>query len=51
MNFDDKLQTYIKDTEKNRINFLKEAYSKLPKEIQDKINDDDITNIAKVKKI
>lgn len=51
MNFDDKLQTYIKDTEKNRINFLKEAYSKLPKEIQDKINDDDITNIAKGKKI
>lgn len=51
MNFDDKLQNYIKDTEKNRINFLNEAYLKLPKEIQDKINDDDITNIAKGKKV
>lgn len=51
MNFDDKLNTYIKDTEKNRINFLKEAYSKLPKEVQDKINDEDIINIAKGKKI
>lgn len=51
MNFDDKLQTYIQDTEKNRINFLKEAYLKLPKEVQDKINDEDITNIAKGKKI
>lgn len=51
MSFDDKLQTYIQDTEKSRINFLKEAYLKLPKEIQDKINDDDITSIAKGKKI
>lgn len=51
MNFDDKLQTYIKDTEKNRINFLKEAYLKLPKEIQEKINDDEIVDIAKGKKI
>ena len=51
MNFDDKLQNYIKDTEKNRINFLNEAYLKLPKEIQEKINDDEIVNIAKGKKI
>lgn len=51
MNFDKKLQTYIQDTEKNRINFLKEAYLKLPTEIQEKINDEDITNIAKGKKI
>lgn len=51
MNFDDKLQTYIKDTEKNRINFLKEAYSRLPKEIQDKINDEEIKNVAQGKKI
>lgn len=51
MNFDDKLQIFIKDTEKDRLKFLKNAYLNLPKEIQEKIKDEDIENLAKGKKI